>query len=144
MVNTNNRLSIKFPKLAKEWHSTKNEKLTPDDVSYGSGKKIWWQCKNEHEWESAISNRTAGKGCPYCSGKRVSDMNRLSIKFPKLVKQWHPTKNDNSKPIDFSYGSHEKVWWQCKNGHEWEASIAKRCGGRNCPYCSRRKVSDSN
>ena len=42
------------PQLATEWHPTKNSKLTPDKVTPGSGKKVWWQCKKGHEWEAAI------------------------------------------------------------------------------------------
>jgi len=30
------------PKLAEEWHPTKNGNLTPKDVLPKSGKKVWW------------------------------------------------------------------------------------------------------
>lgn len=29
------------PKLAAEWHPTKNGDLSPDQVTAGSGKKVW-------------------------------------------------------------------------------------------------------
>ena len=60
------------PKLAKEWHPTKNGSLTPKDVTPGSSKKVWWQCsKNKsHEWKAIIYNRNKGKGCLYCFKKR--------------------------------------------------------------------------
>jgi hypothetical protein len=32
------------PNLAKDWHPTKNGKLTPKDVFPGAHKKVWWQC----------------------------------------------------------------------------------------------------
>ena len=32
------------PKLAKEWNYEKNYGLTPDKISAGSNKKIWWKC----------------------------------------------------------------------------------------------------
>ena len=35
-----NRLSIVRPDLAAEWHPTKNGRLSPEDISYGSKKKI--------------------------------------------------------------------------------------------------------
>ena len=38
-------LQYKFPEIAKEWHPTLNGDLTPDKVSYGSNKIIWWQCQ---------------------------------------------------------------------------------------------------
>jgi hypothetical protein len=40
------------PQLAAQWHPTKNGELTPDDVTLGSGKVVWWKCPEgpEHEW----------------------------------------------------------------------------------------------
>ena len=32
--------------------------------------------------------------------------------YPELVTEWHPTKNGDKHPDDYSYGSGEKVWWQ--------------------------------
>jgi hypothetical protein len=54
------------PNLAKEWHPTKNKPLTPEQVSPGSGQKVWWKCDNEHEWEAAVNSRVSGSGCPEC------------------------------------------------------------------------------
>lgn len=63
-----NDLPTTHPELAKEWHPTKNEKLTPQMISYGSGKKVWWQCKSGHEWERSVNHRSYKKSkCPYCS-----------------------------------------------------------------------------
>ncbi|MBF0217854.1 MAG: zinc-ribbon domain-containing protein [Candidatus Omnitrophica bacterium] len=45
-----NNLLLVNPSLAKEWHPTKNGKLTPKDVTPGSDRKVWWQCKKGHEW----------------------------------------------------------------------------------------------
>ena len=60
-------LAVQFPDIAKEWHPTKNGNLTPKDVTYGSGKKIWWLCENGHEYFSCVYNRTGGKGCRKCN-----------------------------------------------------------------------------
>ena len=38
----------------------------------------------------------------------------------------------------------KKVWWQCKKGHQWEASVSSRSLGRECPSCSIKKVSEGN
>lgn len=58
-----NSLAIRKPKLSKQWHETKNGKLTPFDVTYSSDKKELW----ERAWMRNISNRHKGNGCPYCS-----------------------------------------------------------------------------
>lgn len=34
-------------------------------------KKVWWKCKNNHEWKASIGSRTRGRGCPHCT-KRIS------------------------------------------------------------------------
>jgi hypothetical protein len=31
--------------------------------------------------------------------------------IPHLVKEWHPTKNGDLTPDDFTHGSNKKVWW---------------------------------
>lgn len=54
--------------LLQEWHNEKNGELTPDDVTHGSGKKVWWKCAKGHEWQSIVAVRTIqGCGCPKCS-----------------------------------------------------------------------------
>ena len=37
-------LSETHPELAKQWHPTKNGELTPNDVTPGSSKIVWWKC----------------------------------------------------------------------------------------------------
>ena len=37
-----------FPEIAKEWHPTKNGKLTPKECTQGSDKKVWWICPKNH------------------------------------------------------------------------------------------------
>jgi hypothetical protein len=126
------------PELAKQWHPTKNGSLTPGDVTRSSHKKAWWRCDQGHEWQATVSNRKQGSNCPYCAGKAVCNDNCLATLNPGLAKQWHPTKNDKLTPSDVTRNSHKKVWWECSNGHKWEAKIEDRNYGRGCPYCSKR------
>jgi len=135
-----NCLQALNPDLAKQWHPVKNGNLTPNDVTAGSKKKVWWQCEKGHEWESAVSGRNKGVGCPYCSGNRVCADNCLQTVNPILSKQWHPNKNGDLTPNDITAGSGKKVWWKCGNGHEWEATIYNRVKGNGCPFCSGRFV----
>jgi len=139
-----NNLAVKNPKLAKQWHPTKNGELTPNDVTISSGKKVWWQCKKGHEWQAIIASRANGNGCPFCSGRYASADNCLQTLNPKLAKQWHLTKNANLTPNEVTTGSSKKVWWQCKKGHEWQAGISSRTNGNGCPYCSGRYASADN
>ena len=38
----NNSLAEVHPELVSEW-SEKNLTLTPDDITFGSNKKVWWK-----------------------------------------------------------------------------------------------------
>ncbi len=58
------------PRLASEWNYEKNGDLKPEDVMPNSNKKVWWKCSKGHEWQSTISHRNHGRGCPYCSGRK--------------------------------------------------------------------------
>ena len=72
-----------YPHLVKEWHPTKNGDLTPNDITHGSHKKVWWLCSNGHTYSQQINNKTILKyGCPECSGRRASETNNLSTQYP--------------------------------------------------------------
>jgi len=137
------------PKLSKQWHKTKNGKLTPLDVVYGTQIKVWWKCDvtDDHEWEARIGSRAfMGDSCPFCTGRKVSLSNCLDTKDKKISKQWHPFKNGQLTPKDVTYSSNKKVWWKCDvaDDHEWIDSVSHRTykkDNRNCPFCSGHKVS---
>ena len=50
----NNSLAEVHPELITEW-SEKNLPLTPDDITFGSNKKVWWRGACGHEWQASIS-----------------------------------------------------------------------------------------
>jgi len=141
-----NDLVTTNPEVAKEWHPVKNLTLRPNEVVKGSSKKVWWQCKEhpDHEWESTVASRTQGTGCPICAGKKVlKGFNDLESTEPEIAKEWHPTKNGNLKPYQFTKGSHQQIWWRCSeySDHEWDCQIKNRVDGRTgCPICANKKV----
>lgn len=128
--------------ILAEWDEGRNLPLTPDTVSYGSRKKVWWSCSEGHSWQARIDSRTNGKhNCPYCSGAlAIPGKTDLQTLYPELAAQWHPTKNLPLTPDQITPYSHRKVWWLCPEGHEWQASPGKRVGGSNCPVCARSKL----
>ena len=46
--NKNSKTVADYPEIAKEWDNTKNGDLTPDIITSGSEKKIWWLCPKGH------------------------------------------------------------------------------------------------
>ena len=140
-ISKKNRLSDVNPSVAKEWHPNKNKNLTPNDVSFGSSKKVRWLCDKGHEYQSTIGNRTASKpaGCPYCSGRRVAADTNLAYLRPDIAKEWHSSKNGTLTPADVTLKSSRKVWWKCPKGHEYQAAISNRTNGTGCLRCWRDK-----
>ena len=137
------------PEIAGEWHPTKNRDILPRDVTRSSGKKVWWRCPKgpDHEWEATVANRTTGRGCPFCAGKKLSVTNSLASRFPELAAEWHPRKNRGLHPNKLVAGSAKKVWWKCPKGpdHEWEAVLSSRTrGGNGCPFCAGQRASVTN
>ena len=128
--------------LLKEWDRERNLPLTPDTVSRGSKKRVWWRCTNGHRWQTAVHSRTgSGTGCPYCSGRyAISGENDLATHYPLVASQWHPIKNGSLTPDQVLPGSHRIVWWSCEKGHEWQAQIKSRVNGAGCPICAHKQV----
>jgi Zn finger protein HypA/HybF involved in hydrogenase expression len=135
-ISKSNNLTAKNPNLAKEWHPTKNS-TTPDQVTSGSHNKAWWKCKKQpgHEWEAVIKSRSFGRGCPYCTNRKVHNSNSLATINPGLAREWHPTKNKSISAHRTVAGSKRKAWWRCSRGHEWCATIDSRNRGAGCPKC---------
>ena len=103
----NNSLAEVHPELVSEW-SEKNLPLTPDEITFGSNKKVWWRGACGHEWQASVKARSNGEKCPICSGARViAGINDLATLEPLLVKQW--SKKNKIKPTEVSIGSHKKV-----------------------------------
>lgn len=128
------------PELLEQWHPTKNENLTPREVTHGSKRKVWWRCSQGHEWQTAVYTRTGpGSGCPYCAGKRPwPGGNDLASQRPDIAAQWHPTKNRSMTPAGVTVGSQYVAWWLCAKGHEWRAMVKTRTNGAGCPVCTNR------
>ncbi len=137
--NKNSKLVSDFPEIAKEWDYTKNNGLTPSDVTASSEKRIWWICPKGHSYDAIPGNRTRLKsGCSYCAGKKVlKGFNDLESQFPQVAKLWNYQKNAPLLPSEIlAHSSKKKVWWICPKGHEWEATPNNLVNGENCPHCS--------
>lgn len=142
-----NDLQSQFPQIAARWDKDKNGDLTPESVSAYSNRKVWWRCEKGHEYQSVIAHRTKNaSGCPYCMGRKVLvGFNDLETLYPKIAKEWHPTLNGALMPSMVTVNSHQKVWWQCEDGHVWKAVIYSRTSARKhgCPVCAGRLKQNS-
>ena len=143
MVTQENNLATRFPKIASQWHPTKNGNVKPVDIIAQSNKKFWWTCSKGHEWDATPSERVAGRGCAFCANKRVNRKNSLAALYPTLLEEWDYVKNTHITPHEITPGSAKEAYWICKNcGHEWKAIIRQRTSknargfGSGCFKCS--------
>lgn len=77
-----NDLATTHPQLASEWHPTKNGSLSPTQVTYGKGKKVWWLCPEGHEYQATILHRASGgTNCPICNSGRQTSFAEQAVYF---------------------------------------------------------------
>ena len=138
--NENNHLE-----LLEEWDYEKNNDCTPDTITHGSHKKVWWKCVNGHSWDAVLKSRKYNHGCPYCSStnkkaiKGINDLVSWCTENNKLyiLEEWDYEKNSGQNPNQYTFGSHARIWWKCSKGHSWQAVIKERTklNGNTCPEC---------
>ena len=70
--------------------------------------------------------------------------NLLKDKYPEIFSEIDVEKTLEIFPnIDLdslTASSAKKIFWKCKNGHSYQATVNKREYGRGCPYCANQKV----
>lgn len=147
LVKRSDTLQTENPDLAKQWHPQKNAPLTANEVSPGSGRRVWWLCSNGHEWEAAINSRNQGVGCAFCAGQRPTDTRNFATEYPELLKEIDSEKNKEFDPTKITPRANRKIWWKCQAGHSWLASVTNRTRRQfdnACPYCLNRKLGEHN
>lgn len=144
---TERKYLIDNKRLMAEWDWDNNDKLglDPAKLSEKSGKKAHWICNKGHKWPTSICHRFYGTGCPYCSGHLpIENETDLATIRPDLAEEWNYEKNeglknkkgeDISTPNKVTASSGQKVWWKCKQGHEWQSTVRNRTSGNGCPHC---------
>ena len=127
-----NDLATTHPELAKE-----ADGWDPTTQFAGSGNKLDWKCNQGHKWAASGSSRVnKNLGCPVCSNHKVKiGFNDLATTHPELAKEAH-----GWDPQTVVAGSHSKLNWKCKLGHEWNSVLKSRLIGRDCPICGNKKV----
>tara|TARA_B110000971_G_C20005930_1_gene499144 strand:+ start:181 stop:1164 length:984 start_codon:yes stop_codon:yes gene_type:complete len=117
-VGKDNSLATVFPEVAKQWHLTKNDRLTPNDVVAPSSKRVWWKCPHgpDHEWQTTVHKRSIDRtGCPFCDGQQLSVTNRLDTVRPDIASRLDPDLNPPGVAARTFYSeSKKKLWFRCQ------------------------------
>ena len=104
----NNSLAEVRPELVPEW-SEKNLPLKPDEITFGSNKKVWWRGACGHEWQTSVKARSNGEKCPICSGARViAGINDLATLEP-LSDEVIMKLNDQLNMIRDNIGTEQEI-----------------------------------
>ena len=123
----------------------KTFELCEENEYKGSSKKLWFHClvpecdmNFDTSWHDVYSKNY---GCSFCSGKRVSDKNRLSVVRPDISKEWDDNLNEDT-PDDVSFGSNKSRFWICPKGHPSYPSIisSRTSAGNGCPICANEQT----
>lgn len=127
-----------------DWDKNKEFNISPWSINYGSNTyKIWMKCENKlyHESYSIYPLKfTCGHRCPYCSGKKVHELDSLGILYLQVVSIW--SDKNNKKSIEYAPMSHQLVWWKCKDSihKDYLRSIdASNTSDFRCPECNYTK-----
>ena len=136
--------SLLADELQNQWYEKLNRHLGHILIKPYSNRKVWWSCDQcpdslPHIWEAAVSHRTYGGGCPFCSGNAVCQHNTLAKKAPEVALLWDAKKNHPMSPDQVTVFSNMKVHWKCSAClHRWQASVTNKvCGKTGCPKCAK-------
>lgn len=135
-----NSIAAYCPKIKEFWDSERNGKITPEQISHASFKKVYLICSKGHKWEVKARDFSLAPWCPYCSGRKVlTGFNDLFTTNPELIPLW--SNNNTIDPTKVKRGSNLKALWYCPvcKG-EYEKRIVDKSNGEGCPYCTGHRV----
>ncbi|RZU30391.1 zinc-ribbon domain-containing protein [Blastococcus saxobsidens] len=142
-------MAVLTPTLAAEFLEEVggSRRRGPEHLTLGAPARCRWRCAScAFEWEATVSNRALrGSGCPSCARRRNRETAlttraktpALALVRPELAAEFVenetvPQRDASSTPA----GSHDRIRWRCRAGHEWVASAKQRVSHRtNCPGC---------
>lgn len=138
-----NDLRTTHPQLADEadgWDPTK--------ITYGSKKKLKWKCKDEHKWQSVVSSRATGIGCPSCA-EYGFDPNEKGWLYFLEHPDWEMYQIGITNVPDQRLNKHRSLGWivievrGSMDGHlarDWEKSILRMLKARGADLSNSDKA----
>ena len=133
-IRPEDSLAATHPDLLERWHPELND-LTPDQVTHGERRTIWWICEKGHEFDARLDKMTLGQKCPICTSRRlVSGQNDLQTIEPILCREYDTWSN--WKAARNIFPSDNLLWWRCHaKKHLLEQTVYNRRQSGGCPKC---------
>lgn len=128
-------IATTHPKVAAEWHPTRNFFYTPQDFCFGEKHKAWWICPEGHEFQQRVDQRCRGYNCSVCSNRKlVAGVNDIGTTEPILIREFD---DRNEKRPHELFASNHKLWWKCeREGHLHQQTVQHRRETGGCPLCT--------
>lgn len=84
-----NDLATAYPELLDEWDYKKN-KISPSEILSNSGVVVWWNCRFEHSFKTALRNKTLrGFKCRQCRISKDPEIVKVNLyEKHKIDKEW--------------------------------------------------------
>jgi hypothetical protein len=97
-----------------------------------SATKIEWECAAGHRWFATPTDVKRGRWCPKCKYDQVSARFKGSLQNMQDI-----AKDRGGLCLSNLYrDSQQKLLWQCRDGHKWEAIPQAITRGQWCPQCA--------
>ena len=120
--------------LAREWVEGLNGGLKLHEAKTSRCYRYLWQCRNEHIFPMTLGARLEGRGCPYCSNRKVMPgFNDVRTRFPQISVDWDGERNA-VRPQEV-LAANRRWWWTCTNSHTYQQTVIGRMTSRGCKHC---------
>lgn len=144
-------LLLSYPGVGDDWDYDLNFPLRPEDMTPGSGKKVWWKCDRcavKHSYKQSISKHGRdGRRCPYYVGRSAGYGNDLYTNRKEMCDRDWDWGANGKRPNEYTTHAGAKVFWlcdKCKISHRYLARVVDKIRGRGCPYYSGKLVGFGN
>ena len=135
-----------FATHPKSKHWSKNNTISPEEVSYATHKKYLFVCPIcKHEFETSPNDVTGGHFCGYCTNKRLCDDDDCNYCYEKSFAVSDKAENWSDKnilsPRNVFRTAHKKYLFFCPDcKHEFLTSPNYIADGNFCAYCTNKRL----
>jgi hypothetical protein len=121
-------IAEKYPKLIPYWDQKNNDIKNPNEVTAVLTNSFSWICNRQHKFTRLLKTMVSDQVCRFCHSIKET--------HPELLSEWDFERNYGIDPMEISQGSDKSIWWKCKHGHFWNASVVKRLKeNKKCIEC---------
>ncbi len=92
--------------------------------------KLWWECAEGHKWPATPHSVKRGSWCRKCAGLEKGTIEAM---------QQIAAERGGKCLSEIYVNSTTKLWWECTEGHTWEATPDSIKRGQWCKKCSAKR-----